>query len=277
MQLSAEPFRTFRFADFELDVRARELRTGTRRIRLQEQPFEILRMMLERPGEVVTREELQRRLWPDGTFVDFEHALNAAVKRLRAALGDDAENPRFVETLPRRGYRFIATLNGLDSGSGVASRPPSQPRLVVLPLTNLSDDPANEYFSDGLTEELGAGPLSHRRLRSRRREVPPLHRHGPGAHPRASTAGRSAASDRPSHRRVGRARDGTHDHARRSDHDRMARARPRRGRRQTKCSKPGGEARQGSVLRISVPPRVSACGTGRVECRVRRAGLRVRR
>jgi TolB-like protein/Tfp pilus assembly protein PilF len=154
MQLSAEPFRTFRFADFELDVRARELRTGTRRIRLQEQPFEILRVMLERPGEVVTREELQRRLWPDGTFVDVEHALNAAVKRLRAALGDDADNPRFVETLPRRGYRFIATLNGLDGGSGVASQPPSQPRLVVLPLTNLSDDPANEYFSDGLTEEL---------------------------------------------------------------------------------------------------------------------------
>ena len=68
-------------------------------------------MMLERPGAVVTRDELRHRLWPDGTFVDFEHSLNAAVKRLRAALGDDAENPRFVETLPRRGYRFIAAMD----------------------------------------------------------------------------------------------------------------------------------------------------------------------
>ena len=150
--LSAESPRLFRFAHFELDVRARELRTATQRIRLQEQPCEILRMMLERPGDVITREELQRRLWPDGTFVDFEHALNAAVKRLRAALGDDAEHPRFIETLPRRGYRFIATLDG--SGSGVAAPQPSQPRLVVLPFTNLSDDAADEYFSDGLTEEL---------------------------------------------------------------------------------------------------------------------------
>src|ERR1044071_9007846 len=97
-----------RFGSFELDVRSRELRKGDARIRLQDQPFEILRLMLERPGDVVTREELCQRLWPNGTFVDFEHSLNAAVKRLRAALGDDADNPRFVETVPRRGYRFIA-------------------------------------------------------------------------------------------------------------------------------------------------------------------------
>ena len=82
--------------DFELDERARELRTGTTRIKLQDQPFEILRLLLRQPGEVVTREELRRQLWPDGTYVDFEHSLNAAVKRLRAALGDDADNPRFV-------------------------------------------------------------------------------------------------------------------------------------------------------------------------------------
>src|SRR5438093_1676747 len=104
--------RLLRFESFELDVRSRELRKGKERIRLQEQPFEILRLMLERPGDVVTREELAHRLWPDGTFVDFEHSLNAAVKRLRAALGDDADHPRFVETLPRRGYRFIAALGG---------------------------------------------------------------------------------------------------------------------------------------------------------------------
>jgi len=80
-----------RLGTFELDVRSRELRDGSQRVRLQEQPFEILRLMLERPGDVVTRDELQRRLWPEGTFVDFEHSLNAAVKRLRAVLGDDAD------------------------------------------------------------------------------------------------------------------------------------------------------------------------------------------
>ena len=99
-----------RFGTFEVDVRARELRKGGIRIRLQDQPFEILMVMLERPGDVVTREELRQRLWPAGTFVDFEHSLNAAIKRLRAALGDDADNPRFVETLHRRGYRFIAAV-----------------------------------------------------------------------------------------------------------------------------------------------------------------------
>src|SRR5919106_5191874 len=110
MNGSPQTTETLRFGPFELDVRSRELRNGQTRVRLQDQPFEILRMMLERPGDVVTREELARRLWPQGTFVDFEHSLNAAVKRLRAALGDDADNPRFVETLPRRGYRFIASL-----------------------------------------------------------------------------------------------------------------------------------------------------------------------
>jgi TolB-like protein/Tfp pilus assembly protein PilF len=155
MQSSAQPSPMFRFAGFELDVHTRELRAGARRTRLQEQPFEILRMMLERPGDIVTRDELQHRLWPEGTFVDFEHALNAAVKRLRAALGDDAENPRFVETLPRRGYRFIARLDTLENVAVItAPAQAAQPRLAVLPFTNLSDDPAQEYFSDGLTEEL---------------------------------------------------------------------------------------------------------------------------
>ena len=104
----------FRFGRFELDLRARELRKDGVRIRLQDQPFELLAMLLERPGETLTREELRRRLWPDGTFVDFEHGLNAAVKRLRAVLGDNAEHPRFVETLHRRGYRFIGSVEGLD-------------------------------------------------------------------------------------------------------------------------------------------------------------------
>ena len=151
---STDTTRSLRFGAFELDMRLRELRKGATRIRLQEQPFEILRLMLERPGDVVTRDQLRERLWPDGTFVDFEHSLNAAIKRLRAALGDDADNPRFVETLPRRGYRFIARLDR------VAEQPPMrsviQPscRLAVLPFSNLSEDSSQEYFSDGLTEEM---------------------------------------------------------------------------------------------------------------------------
>jgi DNA-binding winged helix-turn-helix (wHTH) protein len=92
-----------------LDEPARELRKGDARIRLQEQPFQVLRLLLAGRGGVVTRDELRHRLWPDGTFVDFEHSLNAAIKRLRAALGDDAKAPRYIETLPRRGYRWIAT------------------------------------------------------------------------------------------------------------------------------------------------------------------------
>ena len=152
-----------RFGTFEVDLRARELRKGGIRIRLQDQPFEILAMMLEHPGEVVTRDELRQRLWPAGTFVDFEHSLNAAVKRLRAALGDDADNPRFVETLHRRGYRFIAAVESegqpvrnLHVVRPAASKPADivSVRLVVLPFANLSNDPAQEYFSDGLTEEM---------------------------------------------------------------------------------------------------------------------------
>jgi TolB-like protein/tetratricopeptide (TPR) repeat protein len=141
---------TLRFGSFELDVRSRELRKGEATVRLQEQPFEILRMMLERPGSVVTRDELRRRLWPDGTFVDFEHSLNAAVKRLRAALGDDADNPRFVETLPRRGYRFIGAVGGEAQEKGADA----VPRVAVLPFSNLSDEGSQEYFTDGLTEEM---------------------------------------------------------------------------------------------------------------------------
>lgn len=115
-----------RFGTFEVDPRASELRRNGSRIRLQEQPLQILLALLERPGEVVTREELQKRLWPADTFVDFDHSLNAAVRRLRDALDDSAENPRFVETVARRGYRFIAPLSGA---------PVSQLTVLPPPLT----------------------------------------------------------------------------------------------------------------------------------------------
>jgi DNA-binding winged helix-turn-helix (wHTH) protein len=101
-----------RFEVFEVDLRAQELYKAGRKIKLQIQPFQVLAMLLETPGEVVTREEMQKRLWPADTFVDFDHSLNTAIKKLRQALGDDKKKPRFVETLPKRGYRFLAKVKG---------------------------------------------------------------------------------------------------------------------------------------------------------------------
>ena len=100
-----------RFGAFEVDLRSGELRKHGIRIRLQEQPLQILQQLIEHAGEVVTREELQKRIWPADTFVDFDHGLYSAEQRLRDALGDTAETPRYIETLPRRGYRFIAPVN----------------------------------------------------------------------------------------------------------------------------------------------------------------------
>jgi Tol biopolymer transport system component/DNA-binding winged helix-turn-helix (wHTH) protein len=114
--------RVLRFGTFEVDVPAGELRKNGLKLKLQEQPFQVLCMLLEHPGEVVTREELRNRLWPGDTFGDFDHGLNAAVKRLRDALGDDPDNPRFVETLARRGYRFIGNI-GIP-----AATPSARPR-----------------------------------------------------------------------------------------------------------------------------------------------------
>jgi TolB-like protein/Tfp pilus assembly protein PilF len=141
-----------RFGDFEVDLRSREMRRAGALVRLQDQPFQILAMLLEDPGDIVTRDELRARLWADGTFVDFEHALNAAIKRLRVALGDTAENPRFVETLHRRGYRFIAPVEGGPTAAA-RGRTDERPRLVVLPFANLGDAD-QDYFTDGLSEEM---------------------------------------------------------------------------------------------------------------------------
>lgn len=100
--------RVVRFGVFEVDLAAGELRKSGRRIRLQEQPFQMLALLLERPGDVITREEVRQKLWPADTFVDFDHSLNTAINKVREALGDSASNPRYVETLARRGYRFLA-------------------------------------------------------------------------------------------------------------------------------------------------------------------------
>jgi TolB-like protein/DNA-binding winged helix-turn-helix (wHTH) protein/tetratricopeptide (TPR) repeat protein len=187
-----------RFSAFEVDFRKGEVRKHGFKIRLQDQPFHILQILLKRPGELVTREELQRQVWPADTFVDFEKGLNNAIKKLRDALGDSAEQPRFIETQARRGYRFIgsvtstnaaastgevgaparsralyrrlviggilflalvAALFGFDIG-GVRERwltrasSPAIHSLAVIPLVNLSNDPNQEYFSDGMTDAL---------------------------------------------------------------------------------------------------------------------------
>ena len=118
--------RLVRFGTFEVDLPAGELRKSGVKLKLTGQPFQVLAILLERPGEVVTREELQKRLWPD-TFVDVDHNLNTAINKIREVLGDSAESPRFVETLPRRGYRFIAPVEGaqttdLAGGSGARQR-----------------------------------------------------------------------------------------------------------------------------------------------------------
>src|SRR5215475_2396525 len=100
-----------KFGVFEVDLRAGELRKQGVRIKLQEQPFHVLTLLLQKPGEVVTREELRNQNWPADTFVDFDNSLNTSINKLREALGDSADNPRFIETLPRRGYRFLAPVS----------------------------------------------------------------------------------------------------------------------------------------------------------------------
>ena len=126
-----------RFGVFEADLRAGELRKQGVRVRLQEQPFQVLTVLLQRPGEVVTREELRNHNWSPDTFVDFDNSLNTAINKLREALGDSADNPRFIETLPRRGYRFIAPVTGADQKDSVVASPAAGGRAqiwrIILP------------------------------------------------------------------------------------------------------------------------------------------------
>lgn len=144
MDISSSQQKTaIRFGDFSLDP-AGELRSAGKKVKLQDQPLQILQFLIERHGQIVTREELRTRIWPSDTFVDFDHGINNAIKRLREALGDTAETPHFIETLPRRGYRFVAKL---ETSAEACS-------LAVLPLENLSRDHEQDYFADGLTEAL---------------------------------------------------------------------------------------------------------------------------
>src|SRR3954471_12738282 len=133
--------RPVRFGAFELDPRAGELRKAGVRVTLQKQPFKVLECLLQRPGELITREELRQRLWPADTFVDFEHGVNAAVKRLRETLGDSAETPRFVETLPRRGYRLIAPVER-DQARVVEADPATTDRAAADQHLQADEQPA---------------------------------------------------------------------------------------------------------------------------------------
>jgi TolB-like protein len=135
---------SLRFGAFEVDLEGRRLLKRGVPITLREQSFQVLAALMERPGEIVTREELRRRLWSSDTFVDFEVALNSAVSRLRDALGDSANSPSFIETIPKRGYRFVVPI-------------PKRPAVSVMPFVNQTGDAKDEYFSDGLTDELIRG------------------------------------------------------------------------------------------------------------------------
>lgn len=149
----------FRFGSFEFSPQTGDLMNGGRRIRLQNQISRLLEVLLRQPGALVTREDLRTTLWPADTFVDFDRSLNKAVSELRSILRDTAAKPRFIETLPRRGYRFIGSVElSCNGGASLRTTQSGQLRkirsLVVLPLVNVSGDPGEEYFSDGITAEL---------------------------------------------------------------------------------------------------------------------------
>jgi len=140
-----------RFDCFEVDLQSHRISRRGATMRLRDQPLTVLLTLLERPGQVVTREELRHRLWPGDVYVDFDNILNTAVARLREALGDSADRPRFIETLPRHGYRFIAPVHEAVPPDGVLTR---RPRLMVLPFLNTSGDPAQDYFASAMTDEI---------------------------------------------------------------------------------------------------------------------------
>jgi TolB-like protein/Tfp pilus assembly protein PilF len=153
---------TIRFGAFELDLSTGELRKAGRKVRIQEQPLCVLVSLLEQPGKLVTRDDLRRKLWRADTFVDFDTGLNKAIGKIREVLDDSAVSPRFVETLPKRGYRFIAPIEklapeeraGQTAEQSEAKRAASATAIAVLPFANMSAEKEDEYFSDGLSEEI---------------------------------------------------------------------------------------------------------------------------
>ena len=163
--------RLFRFGVFEADELTEEIRKQGRRLSLQGQPLQVLLMLLDHPGELVTRVEIQRTLWPDGTFVDFDHGLNTAINKIRDALGDSAASPRFVETLARRGYRFIASVEVIDgTASSVAQTSPSQQQAApyapqsMAPVQLAVDGPSASEAEALLLTSLDEVPQASRRL-----------------------------------------------------------------------------------------------------------------
>jgi TolB-like protein/DNA-binding winged helix-turn-helix (wHTH) protein/Tfp pilus assembly protein PilF len=206
MVIAAEPTRSYEFGVFTVELPEGELRKHGVRLKVQERPFQLLVCLLERPGEIISRDELRQRLWPDGTFVDFDHNISSAINKLRTVLNDSASNPRFIETVGSRGYRFLADVKRISSDPASSQAPKQRtaevPKIVasagsryqglwkvvagtalllsllvagyfqwarrtskssapvarvmvaVLPFQNLTGDPAQDYFSDGLTEEM---------------------------------------------------------------------------------------------------------------------------
>src|SRR6202158_5282969 len=173
MRQANDPSGRLRFGVFEVDLRAGELTKRGLRIRLQEQPFQVLAMLLEKPGELVTREECCENLW-SRTVSDFDHGLNKAINKIREALGDSAENPRFVETVARRGYRFLADVTPIDTAAGRQPGteteglvPPSDSyRVEIVPAAERQSAPATEGFApptDSHRVELADGGVPPKR------------------------------------------------------------------------------------------------------------------
>ena len=191
MQATSPPTEVLHFGVFQLDLKAGELHKAGVRVKLQDQPFRVLALLVDRAGQVVTREELRKRVWPDNVYVDFDQGLNNAIKKVREALGDSADSPRFIETVARHGYRFVTAVSAaparpverrspfglrtirhgiwISSAAALlaavgywawhvpamrAGPVPERVTLAVLPFDNLSRDPDQEFFSDGLTEEM---------------------------------------------------------------------------------------------------------------------------
>jgi len=158
------PVARYRFGVFEADSTTGELRRNGVRVKLHAQPFQVLMLLLERPGELLTREDISRELWPEGTFVDYEHSVNSAVNRLREALGDKAGNPRFVETLARRGYRFVAPVERIGAAEESASAVSAV--QAAEPMAKAADDLGNGFLDRVLAAPEDLPKTSHSVVRT---------------------------------------------------------------------------------------------------------------